>query len=144
MGSKNEHSTVNRQDLQTLAKKWMSFWQGAPLEKFNDVHSSTFVDYGAGNRGATRDDFRNSVVALYDAFPDFHATTEDIIIDEVNQTVVIRWTATGAHKKAFMGQSPTDKTIAFEGIEIIKCNDAKVIERWGGWDGIQILEQIRS
>lgn len=122
----------------------MSFWQGVPLVKFNDVHSSTFVDCGAGKRGATREDFRNSIVALYDAFPDFYATTEAIIIDEENQTVVIRWTATGTHKKAFMGQSPTEKTIAFEGIEIIKCNDAKVIERWGEWDGQQILEQLKS
>ena len=38
----------------------------------------------------------------------------------------------------------TENLINFEGIEIIACNDGKVAARWGSWNGVDILEQMRG
>ncbi len=34
------------------------------------------------------------------------------------------------------------RTVRFKGIEIIRIRDGLIVERWGEWDGIDLLEQL--
>jgi steroid delta-isomerase-like uncharacterized protein len=135
---------MDRAALRELAESWMRFWQGGGLESFLDLHDPAFVDRSAADRSPDREAFRDSVTALYRAFPDFHATIEAMVIDESEQSVAIRWTAAGSQRGAFMGHPPSGRLVRFAGIEIIGCRDGKVAYRWGEWDGIGILEQIHA
>ncbi len=135
---------MTRAELQSLAERWMTFWRGAGLAAFDDVHTETFIDHGAGEREGTRAAFKQSVTALYAAFPDFHAATEAMAIDEQEQKVAIVWSATGTHRGAFFGEPASGARVTFRGVELIACDGGKVVARWGEWDGLAIAGQIRA
>jgi predicted ester cyclase len=124
---------VDRAAIEALASVWMGFWQRAGLAGFDEVHAEDFVDRGAADRPPDRGAFRRSVEQLYSAFPDFMATTDFVAVDEKLGLATIRWTATGRQAGPFLGRPATGRAVAFEGIEIIRCRDGQVVERWGEW-----------
>ncbi len=104
----------------------MTFWQGGDLLRFEAVHAETFVDRSAAGRTPDRLGFRKGVERLYGRFPDFTAVVEFIAVDDAMGLATIRWSAT-----ARLAEDAT----TFEGIEIIRCQANRVVERWGEWDG---------
>ena len=69
---------------------------------------------------------------------------EDLVVDVETEKVAIRWTAIGKHAKTFMNVPSTGKCIRFKGIEIIRIENDLIVERWGEWDGIDLIEQLRA
>lgn len=56
--------------------------------------------------------------------------------------VAVRWTAVGTHRGAYLGAEPTGRRISFKGIEFIRCREGRITERWGEWDGLDLLGQL--
>ncbi len=131
-----------RSHLEALGLAWMSFWVNGCLDGFEQVHSSKFIDRTPTGRKDDLAGFRSSVIDLYKAFPDFSARILFMAVDEVSGIITLRWAATGTHLGSFMGISATKRTIPFEGIDVIRCIDGKVVERWGEWNGLEILRAL--
>jgi steroid delta-isomerase-like uncharacterized protein len=128
--------------LSDIAVRWMEFWRGGDLSGFDRLHADNFVDHSPSGRDRDRDSFRRSIVELYAAFPDFKAEIEDIIADTGSNKAAIRWSAVGTFRGDFLGYPATNKIIRFQGIEIIKIADGRVVERWGEWDALGLVEQL--
>ena len=77
---------------------------------------------------------------LRSAFPDFHATIDDIIAE--GDKVVIRQTWSGTHEGEFMGVPPTGKSVSFGVIDILRVAGAKFVEHWGQMDSMGIMQQL--
>ena len=77
---------------------------------------------------------------LRSAFPDFKATIDDIIAE--GDKVVIRQTWTGTHKGEFMGVPPTEKSVSFGVIDIIRVAGGKFVEHWGQMDSMGLMQQL--
>jgi len=60
----------------------------------------------------------------------------------VSGTIAVRWTATGTHTGPYLGAAPTGRSIAFKGIEIVRVRDGLITERWGEWDGLDLIVQL--
>lgn len=120
--------------LRDIAERWMSLWQDADLRLVEELHAGDFVDHGAAGRRADRMGVRDGILELRQAFPDFHATIEDLIVDELSSKIVVRWTATGTHRGDLPGLQASGRKISFRGIEILQVVDGKIVERWGEWD----------
>ncbi len=52
------------------------------------------------------------------------------------------WTAIGTHTGPYLGAAPTGRRIVFKGIEIVRVRDGLITERWGEWDGLDLLAQL--
>ncbi len=74
------------------------------------------------------------------AFPDLHMSVEDQIAE--GDKVVCRVIGRGTHKGEFMGIAPTGKQITVSGIDIIRLSGGKVIERWGNFDDLAMMQQL--
>jgi len=135
---------TERDELVDLARRWITLWQGADLSGFDDLHAPDFVDHSPSGRTPDRAGFRVGIVELYRAFRDFHGTIEDLVVEPGSGKVAIRWAAQGTHEGPFLAFPGTGLRIHFAGIEIIRVAGGKVVERWGEWDGLGILEQIRA
>jgi steroid delta-isomerase-like uncharacterized protein len=133
---------TSREELVAVVEQWMVLWQNGNMDLVDALHAEDFHDHGAAGRDPSRDGFRQGIRDLYEAFPDFHATTDDMVVEEVSGKVAVRWTASGTHKGSFLGFEPTNRSITFHGIEIVRIADGVIAERWGEWDGLEILEQI--
>jgi predicted ester cyclase len=80
-------------------------------------------------------------VAMYrTAFPDISFTIEEQIAE--GDMVATRWTGTGTNEGELMGMSPTGKHSVVTGIGIDRIENGKIVESWGNWDTLGMLQQI--
>ena len=76
---------------------------------------------------------------LRGAFPDIKATIGDIIAE--GDKVAARSTWSGTHKGELMGIPPTDKSVSFGVIDIIRIAGGKFVEHWGQTDEMGMMQQ---
>jgi steroid delta-isomerase-like uncharacterized protein len=75
------------------------------------------------------------------AFPDFHATIEDLIAED--DKVVARMTFRGTHTGgSFMGIPPSGRQFAFSATAIFRIAGGKIAEHWGEEDSVGWLQQL--
>ena len=74
------------------------------------------------------------------AFDDWSFTIHDELA--VDNKVVVRWTATGIHANAFMGEEPTGKEVRLNGIAIFEIAAGKIVSDWVVPDNLQFLIQL--
>lgn len=74
------------------------------------------------------------------AFPDLHFTVEDLIAE--GDRVACRITTRGTHTGDFQGIPPTGKRVTQTGIDILRLAGGKIVERWGEFDSLGLLQQL--
>jgi steroid delta-isomerase-like uncharacterized protein len=74
------------------------------------------------------------------SFPDLHFVVEDQIAE--GDKVVSRLTAYGTHQGDFQGLPPTGKSTTQTGIDILRLEGGKVVERWGEFDNLGLMQQL--
>jgi predicted ester cyclase len=74
------------------------------------------------------------------AFPDMRLTEEDMIAE--GDKVVDRVTVRGTHEGALMGIPPSGNQVEFVETHISRIADGKIVERWGQWDALGMMQQI--
>ena len=78
--------------------------------------------------------------ALLTAFPDLHATVDDLVAE--GDKVVVRATLRGTHQGEFMGIPPTGKEVTVRGIAICRFVGGKEVEHWGLASELSLLQQL--
>jgi len=75
------------------------------------------------------------------AFPDYHATIEDLIAE--GDKVVARMIFCGTHTGSeFMGIPPSGRPFTFSAISIFRIANGLIVEHWGEEDGLGWLQQL--
>ena len=74
------------------------------------------------------------------AFPDAHATLDDVVADA--ERVAFRMTIRGTHQGEFQGIAPTGTRVAVSFIAVVHIRDDKFVEEWGGLDVFDLLQQL--
>ncbi len=77
---------------------------------------------------------------LHSAFPDFKATTNQMIAE--GDKVVLYMTWTGTQDGEFMGLPPTGKRVSFDVIDIVRVADGQFVEHWGIMDSAKMMQQL--
>ena len=132
-----------RKDLKRIANTWIEKgWQQGDSGVVDELHAPDFVDHDPGGRSSDNEGFKLGIERLFAAFPDLQAEVEDLVVDADTDSVAVRWSATGTHRGPYLGAEPSGCTVVFKGIEIIRIRDGLITERWGEWDGIDLLEQL--
>ncbi len=129
--------------LKAVAERWMEeIWRKRDFAAFDEIHAPDFVDRSPAGRASDRTSYRQSIIELFAAFPDWEAIIDDLLVDATTSKVAVRWTATGTHRGEFLGFAPSDKRITFRGIEIVRIEGSRIVERWGEWNGVELLQQL--
>ena len=148
-----------REQLAAIARRWVEEgWCAGDGSRpagsiVDELHAPDFIDHDSGGRAADNAGFREGIVRLLGAFPDLAAAARDVVVEPdptcagasgaiVSGTVAVRWTAVGTHRGADLGAEPTGKRITFKGIEVIRVRGERITERWGEWDGLELLGQL--
>ena len=105
-----------------------------------------FVDPGfvhhnpAMGQDAGRDGLRQTLAALFAAFPDVQLTHDDLIGEE--DKIVERWSARGTHRGELMGMPATYREVTMEGVDIYRYANGKRVEAWTYWDLQRFMKQL--
>jgi predicted ester cyclase len=74
------------------------------------------------------------------ALPDLNLTIEDIFA--VGDRVAYRATGRGTQQGALLGLAPTGKKMAVTEVGIMRIENGKIAEQWGGADTFDMLQQL--
>lgn len=74
------------------------------------------------------------------AFPDVHATVEDLLAD--GDKVVERTSVRATSKGEFAGMPPTGKPVAWTELHVYRIADGKVAELWSEFDLMGLTQQL--
>ncbi len=88
---------------------------------------------------ADREAFKKDIKFLREAFPDFHLSIEETVVD--GDRVWVRSVATGTNLGEFLGP-PTGKRIQVTVFDECRVQDGRLVEHWGVPDRFTLLQQI--
>jgi steroid delta-isomerase-like uncharacterized protein len=103
--------------------------------------SDDFVDHDpAPGQGPGRNGYAQMAAAFFSAFPDLRVQNHDVIVE--GDKAVARWTADGTHRGELMGIPATGKRVRLKGIDVIRATNGKIVERWGEFDALGMMQQL--
>src|SRR5688572_11922492 len=133
-------------DPVALARRLYAVTSSGNVEALEALLSPDVVDHGVG--GPEADDLRGSgavkedVLAFRQAFPDVQIEVEDVFTDAAGERVAVRWRLTGTHEAAFQGIPATQREVSMRGMDILRIEGDKIVERWGSSDELGLLQQL--
>ena len=87
-----------------------------------------------------RDGFRQYMMTVRTAFPDFHNTVEELIAE--GDKVVARLTYRGTHRGQLFGFAPTGKAVTYSGVAVFHIERGKIVEGWVLGDTVGLMRQL--
>ena len=82
------------------------------------------------------------LIGFRTAFPDVTITVEDMIAED--DRIVFRSVMTGTHLGEFLGIAPTGRQVTFSLLDILRIENGKIVEQWGGPDVYDLVKQLKS
>ena len=114
------------------------------LEPADDLFLPTFVDHfpnpQPGQPINGPEAVRWYASRLRDAFPDMRVTIEFTMTD--GDYLALRATWQGTHRHQFGYVPPTGRHIQVEAIDMVRFENGKIAEHWGGWNFADVLQQL--
>lgn len=117
-------------------------WSQGELDLADELLAADFV----GRPGGLGEPFRGPaglkafVGRLREGFPDITFVVEDMVAE--GDLVATRWLATGTHDGEFMGIDPSNRSVKFSGMTILRCGDGLIREGWSQPDAVALLRQV--
>jgi predicted ester cyclase len=111
------------------------------LSVFDELISPSFVDHEAeGSQFGGPEGEKELLSSIRRSFPDWRWDVEEMLAAQ--DKVITRYVVRGTHQGEYRGAAPTNKEVAFTGINIVRLEGGKVVESWGNSDQLGWLRQI--
>ena len=116
-------------------------WDRGDLAALEELLAEDAVDHGAiPDQPPGREGHKYQVNLFRSAFPDLRVTAEDIFSE--GDKVAYRWTGRGTHQGELMGIPPTGNEVTFRGIDVLRVERGKVVERWSEYNALEAMQQM--
>lgn len=116
-------------------------WGRGDLKAADELLAEEFVDHNPfPEQGPGREGHKQVLSHFRSAFPDLRLTTEDVIAE--GDKVVLRYSARGTHSGDLMGIPATGKRVLMAGIEILRIDQGKIVERWSYDNELSVMQQL--
>ncbi|MEM7127754.1 MAG: ester cyclase [Chloroflexota bacterium] len=113
-------------------------WNNGNLDRIGHFQPPTFENEGSRSTVEEAKEWHRSNRS---AFPDIHYTIVDIFATE--DRVAVRWRATATHSGMLWNMiSPTDKTITWNGMHLLRLANQQIIEVWALQNTVAQLQQM--
>ena len=109
----------------------------------DELCAPNYARYLANGSALNLEQQKARLAGMRAAFPDLRIEIVRILAEEnfVTLHVILR----GAHRGgAFMGVEPTGREIAVPAIDIVRLENGKMVEHWGGADTGVMLQQLKG
>jgi len=129
---------MSLEENKAIVRKLIEAFNKHDLSILDELMGFDYFDHRHQLRGLRN--YKQLLTMIFNAFPDYHETLEDIIAE--GDKVWIRDTVTGTHKGEYRGLAPTGKKIKGEMVAILRIVDGQVVEGWEVSDMLHALKRI--
>jgi predicted ester cyclase len=118
-------------------------WNRGNLDSLDELHSIGYVEHrppfpDVGGLDA----FKQAMVGAHLAFPDFHLTIDELILEGEKLAVRYAWTGTHSGQSPTLPIPPTGKRLTVTGLQIHHIDGDKLIETWQFADNLGLFQQL--
>jgi predicted ester cyclase len=110
------------------------------LAVFDEVLGPNYVNYSFPAPVPGPEGFKEVMGMFFQAFPDIHETTEDVIAE--GDKVATRGYFRGTHSGEFMNIPATGKQVTVSYIDIWRVENGKLVENWVQMDLYGMMQQL--
>ncbi len=136
--STEENKAIARRFVEVLQE----FFRTGDADLMDSVLADNVVQYisGLSPEAESLEGFKQLLPALPQAFPDVLFEVEDLVAEGDKVAFRLIWTAT--HQGEFFGIPPTGTRARVTEMHIFRIADGKIVERWGEWDALGLMQQL--
>jgi len=133
---------MSAEDNETVVRRWIDAYNDRDKQAEADARAPGYVAHVPGMSGSLdAEAWVEFIDSFVDAFPDLRLTVESIVSS--GDIVAARVAFHGTHRGEFQGLPPTDREVAFTGMEFDRmADDGKVAEHWVELDQVALLRQL--
>jgi predicted ester cyclase len=114
---------------------------GHNLDVVDELFAVDFVDHSVPpGLPPSREGVKMQFAMFFSAFPDLHVVIHDQVAE--GDRVVTRKTFHGTHQGDLFGIPPTDRSVAFDVVDILCMQDGKITDHWNVVDQLGLMYQI--
>jgi steroid delta-isomerase-like uncharacterized protein len=117
-------------------------YNGRTLEAFDALLTEDVVLVRDEEKARGREEFKNVLRRLRQAFPDIRYRIDDVI--QSGDRLVLRWEARGTHQGEYLGVQPSGRAISYTGITAYELRDRKVARIWVAADLLSLVRRLRG
>ena len=110
------------------------------LDLIDEIATEETVDHTTWGDFRGPEELKELMSGMFEAFPDFSATVEEIIAE--GDLVAMRVTLRGTHEGPFQGYEPTGNSFEIENQVFTRIEDGQIVERWLVPDMLGLMEQL--
>jgi predicted ester cyclase len=133
--------TATEQANMALGRSMWNDVSTGNLNALDNIYSSDYKRYlSATATPLTAAQQKARLTGLRTVFPDLTLTIENMVAE--GDLVSVRMTVTGTQQGAYQGIAPTGKKVTIAAFEIVRIQNGKVVEHWGGPDTYDMLTQL--
>jgi predicted ester cyclase len=132
------------QEANQLVQDYVRVWDvTAPGDLADRIFAGDVVDHNPQPGQEPGVAGIKQIIAVYHgAFPDLHLSCDDIVGSD--DRVAVRWSATGTHEGDQLGVTPTHRNVRLTGIDIVRIQGGRIVERWGEANALEMMAQITA
>jgi steroid delta-isomerase-like uncharacterized protein len=132
---------MSAEESKAIARRGYEAINQNTLDALDEIVASDMTDHDpAPGQGPGLEGVKQWFSEMHTAFPDFQMNVEDMIAE--GEKVVNRVSMSGTHEGEFMGIEPTGNRVTITGIDILRITDGKIVERWGNFDNLGMMQQL--
>jgi steroid delta-isomerase-like uncharacterized protein len=136
--SAEENKAIARRFVEVLQE----FFRTGDADLMDSVLADNVVQHISGMppEAQSLEGFKQLLPALPQAFPDVLFEVENLVAEGDKVAFRLIWDAT--HQGEFFGIPPTGTRATVTEMHIFRIADGKVVERWGEWDALGLMQQL--
>jgi predicted ester cyclase len=116
------------------------FWNKGNMAAADELMAANATIVLPGRGHVSLNDFKAFAASLRGAFPDWYATTDELLAEGAR--VAERWTGRGTHQGEFQGIAPTGRQVTVPGAVFYRLASGKITEFRGQFDGVALMQQL--
>ena len=119
------HKAIGKGDVTAIDKYY------SPEAVYHGTGDMANADFGA---------FKKFISAIFEAFPEFSVSQEQVLSDGDKVTYVN--TYSGTNTGDFMGMPATGKYMSVRSIGIAQISQGQIVEEWENFDELGMMQQL--
>ena len=113
----------------------------ANFDLVDELCTEDFINHGTPpGVSPNRDGLKQYMARVRTAFPDFHATIENMVAED--DLVIFYAKGWGTHEGSLRGEDPTGKRVESTSFTMHRMRDGKIAERWYMANHLELMREI--
>lgn len=132
-------------EYKTLLHCWFEeVWNKGRADAIEEMFASEGVAHGLtdqqGHELRGPENYKPFFDQFRTAFPDIRVIVEDTVVE--GDKIAARCTVRATHTGEGIGLAPTDKSVEFTGMTMVRVEDGKIVEAWNNFDFMAMFQQL--